>query len=86
MNEMYVVVAIDKQEDETTVWETGFKTYEEARNEAIQALKNSYGCSALESFDDEVEDGEYIVEDELAFYSYGDMVFQYMIEKVVYKD
>lgn len=81
---MYVVAGIDTDYDnEVSIWETGFKTFEDAKETVLKVLKDNYDCPVLESYDsEELEDGEYIVEDELAHYYYGDRDFYYTINHV----
>ena len=82
-NGQFVVVCIDKRDDEVSVWETGFKTYEEAKQEVMEALKENWDSPIFEECEDaDLEDGEFISEEDLAYYDYGEKVCYFLITYV----
>ena len=88
-NGMFVVVCTDA-DDNVSIWEHGFKTFEDAKYEIMRSMKQEYDCPVLEECDDMEEDdiedmmdsGEYISEKDLAHYDCGEKDIQYTINYV----
>ena len=68
------------------IFPDSFSTEKDARSLALKLLKDSYQCNVIESYDyDEIhdlDDFDFIVEDEHAYYEGDEIVFQYIIQKV----
>lgn len=84
----YVLIVVDKEDENPYIYPGAvFNSYEEAKEEAIKLLKDSYvGIPVLEEYDaDEIEnmeDPECIVIEDLAHFWGASWDFKYLVDDI----
>lgn len=85
MNKIYVAVIAEDGYD-PCVYPHAFNSFEEAKNELLANLKENYTCQSFPDYDadeiDNLDDCEFIIEEELAHYNGTSPDFQYFINEI----